>query len=100
MARTSAIERMRVHLDQLLAARGQPAIHIKADLLGRQAELWQRAVAATAGLGEAGGPLGAADLIGLLLGHGLPILEAACQGRRAGKHGTSPATPTEPGKAD
>jgi len=85
MARTSAIDRMDTQLDQLLAARGQPSASIRADLKGRQAELWQRAVATTDGLGEGGGPLGAADLIGLLLGHGVPILEAACQRQRGRK---------------
>ena len=98
MARTSAIDRMATQLDQLMAARGQPAVQVRADLQGRKAELWQRAVAAADGLGEGGGPLGAADLLGLLLGHGVPILEAACQRRRERKASTSPACAA--GKAD
>lgn len=100
MSRTSAIDRMEAQLDQLLAARGQPAVNIKAEIRGRQAELWQRAEAATAGLGEGGEPLGAADLIGLMLGYALPILEAACKRRREGKRGPSPASAPVPGKAD
>lgn len=98
MARTSAINRMATQLDQLLAVRGQPAVQVQAELRGRQAELWRRAVAATDSLGEGGGPLGAADLIALLLSHGVPILEAACQQRREGKTAT-PSIST-PGKAD
>ena len=98
MARTSAVDRMDAQLDQLLAARGQPSARIEADLLGRQAELWRRALAATDSLGGGGAPLTTADVIGLLLGHGVPILEAACQQRREGKTAT-PSLST-PKKAD
>ncbi len=98
MARTSAVDRMDTQLDHLLAARGQPVVSLQADLKGRQAELWKRAVAATDGLGEVGGPLGAADLIGLLLCHGVPILEAACQRQRERKAAT--LTTSAPRKAD
>lgn len=91
MARTSAVDRMDAQLGQLLASLGQPTTRIQADLMGRQAELWQRASAATDSLGEGGGPLAPADVIGLLLVHGVPILEAACQRQRERKAATSPA---------
>ena len=85
MARISAQQRMEARLDQMLTGRTRLSVAVRAELRGRAAELWLRAWPAGHGLGEGDAALEPAELIGLLLDHGLTVLEAACKRRRSRK---------------